>query len=146
MISALRVLELRDRPYSAKSLNERRTVSEILFHMGYEKEADEAMQSCVELFRNSGIPQAHEVAMEAFIIYSFQCEKPTKAINIAEQLLETKPNHVLSLTVKMLSDVESGEINTAKKTAKRIHSLVEDKHSLSYTAASQVLSTDPNQP
>ena len=67
-----------------------------------------------------------------------------KAAKVADELLKTRPDHVLSLTVQMLVHAEAGRLSEARDIAQKIHSLTEDKQSPSYKAASRILQTDPN--
>ncbi len=113
--------------------------------MGHEGAADKAMHNCVELFKNSGIPLAGDAAMEAFIIYAFNCKNAKKAEKMAEELLKTRPDHLLSLTVQMVVHAEAGRLAEAKQIAKKIHNLDKNEQSIAYKTASYILATDPNQ-
>lgn len=93
---------------------------------------------------DSPIPEGREAAMERFVQYALECDKPQKALKVAEELLKTKPDNVLALTTEMLAGVQSGKFPEAKQTAKRILSLVGEK-SEPYKVSSRVLAIDPNQ-
>ncbi len=145
LINLLRMLELQDNQILPTSLQLRQKAASCLFKLGYEKAGDEAMYNCVELFKNSGIPMARDAAMETFIIYAFSCKNAKKAEKMAEELLKTKPDHLLSLTVQMVVHTEAGRLNEAKQIAKRVQSLDKNEQSMAYRTASYVLATDPNQ-
>ena len=145
LINLLRVLELQDNQILPASLQLRQKAALLLFKLGYEKVADEAMHNCVELFKNSGITLASDAAMEAFIIYAFNCENAKKAEKMAEELLKSRPDHLLSLTVRMVVHAEAGRLTEAKQIAKRVQNLDKNEQSIAYKTASYILATDPNQ-
>jgi len=145
LINIIRLLELQDNQILPTSLQLRQKAASLLFKLGYEKAADEAMHSCVELFKNSGISLASDAAMETFIIYAFNTKNAKKAEKMAEELLKTRPDHLLSLTVQMVVHAEAGRLTEAKQIAKRILNLDKNEQSIAYKTASHVLATDPNQ-
>jgi len=144
LINLLRMLELHDSRISPTGLRCYKEAALLLFKLGYEEAADEAMHSCVELFKNSGISLASDAAMETFIIYAFNTKNAKKAEKMAEELLKTKPDHLLSLTVQMVVHAEAGRLTEAKQIAKRILNLDKNEQSIAYKTASHVLATDPN--
>ena len=103
------------------------------------------MLNCVELFKNTGIPLAHQAAMETFIIYAFSCKNATKASEVSEELLKSKPDHLLALTVQMVVQAETGRLSEAKQIAEKVISLDKNEQSPSYRTAIQILSTDADQ-
>ena len=145
LINLLRMLELQDNQILPTSLQLRQKAALCLFKLGYEKAGDEAMYNCVELFKNSGISLASDAAMETFIIYAFNTQNAKKAEKMAEELLKTKPDHLLSLTVQMVVHAEAGRLTEAKQIARRILNLDKNEQSMAYKTASYVLATDPNQ-
>ena len=145
LINVIRLLELQDNQILPASLQLRQKAASLLFKLGYEEAADEAMHSCVELFKNSGISLASEAAMETFIIYAFNTKNAKKAEKMAEELLKTRPDHLLSLTVQMVVHAEAKRLTEAKQIAKRILKLDKNEQSIAYKTASYVLATDPNQ-
>ncbi len=145
LINLLRMLELQDNQILPTSLQLRQKAALCLFKLGYEKAGDEAMHSCVELFKNSGISMASDAAMETFIIYAFNTQNAKKAEKMAEELLKTRPDHLLSLTVQMVVRAEAGRLTEAKQIAKRILNLDKNEQSIAHKTASYVLATDPNQ-
>ena len=145
LINLLRMLELHDSQLSPTGLRYYKDAAMLLFKMGHEEAADKAMHNCVELFKNSGIPLASDAAMEAFIIYAFNCKNAKKAEKMAEELLKSRPDHLLSLTVRMVVHAEAGRLTEAKQIAKRVQSLDKNEQSIAYKTASYILATDPNQ-
>jgi len=145
LINVIRLLELQDNQILPTSLQLRQKAALLLFKLGYEEAADKAMHNCVELFKNSGISMAGDAAMETFIIYAFNTKNAKKAEKIAEELLKTRPDHLLSLTVQMVVHAEAGRLTEAKQIAKRILNLDKNEQSIAYKTASYVLATDPNQ-
>ncbi|MHC4535161.1 MAG: hypothetical protein ACYS6K_14525 [Planctomycetota bacterium] len=145
LVNLLRTLELQESQLSPISLRCYKEIALLLFKLGHEQAGDEAMLNCVELFKNTGIPMAHEAAMEAFIIYAFSCKNATKAREIAEELLKSKPNHLLALTVQMVVHAEDGRLSEAKKIANKVINLDNNEQSPSYRTAIQILSTNPDQ-
>ncbi len=145
LINLLRMLELQDSQLSPTGLRSYKEAALLLFKLGHEEAGDEAMHNCVELFKNSGIPPAGDAAMETFIIYAFNTQNAKKAEKMAEELLKTKPDHLLSLTVQMVVHAEAGRLTEAKQIAKKILSLDKNEQSIAYKTASYVLATDSNQ-
>jgi predicted Zn-dependent protease len=91
------------------------------------------------------VPIAHQAAMEAFITYAFSCKNATKARDIAEELLKSKPNHLLALTIQMVVHAEAGRLSEAKQTAKKVINLDKNEQSPSYKTATQILATNDDQ-
>ncbi len=145
LINLLRMLELQDSQISPTGLRSYKEAALLLFKLGHEEAADEAMHNCVELFKNSGMPMAGDAAMETFIIYAFNCKNAKKAEKMAEELLKTKPNHLPALTVQMVVHAEAKRLTEAKQIAKKILNLDKNEQSIAYKTASYVLATDPNQ-
>ena len=145
LINLLRMLELQDNQILPASLQLWQKAAICLFKLGYEKAADEAMHNCVELFKNSGMPLARDAAMETFIIYAFNTKNAKKAEKMAEELLKTRPNHLLALTAQMVVHAEAKRLTEAKQIAKKILKLDKNEQSIAYKTASHVLATDPNQ-
>ena len=145
LINLLRMLELQGSQLSPMGLRYYKEAALLLFKLGHEEAADEAMHNCVELFKNSGISLASDAAMETFIIYAFNTQNAKKAEKMAEELLKTKPDHLLSLTVQMVVHAEAKRLTEAKQIAKRILNLDKNEQSIAYKTASYVLATDPNQ-
>jgi tetratricopeptide (TPR) repeat protein len=149
LINLLRVMELHEFQFSADNLQSWMNAAWLLFKMGYEETGDEVMQNCISLFEHSPVPGGREAAMETFVLYALKCGHPKKAQETAEQMLTDRPDHALSLVVKMLVYEESGRLEEARQLARKVCSLAKtekDKQSLSYKAASRVLAADPNQP
>ncbi|NQT01401.1 MAG: hypothetical protein HQ580_05235 [Planctomycetes bacterium] len=145
LVNLMRTLELQESQLSPTGLRCYKEIALLLFKLGHEQAGDEAMHNCVELFKNSGIPIARDAAMETFIIYAFSCNNAKKAWKIAEELLKSKPNHVLALTVHMVVHAEAGRLSEAKQIAQKIINLDKNEQSPSYRTATQILATKPNQ-
>ncbi len=145
LINLLRMLELQDSQLSPMGLRCYKEAALLLFKLGYEKAADQAMLNCVGLFKNSGMPLARDAAMETFIIYAFNTKNAKKAEKMAEELLKTRPNHLLALTAQMVVHAEAKRLTEAKQIAKIILNLDKNEQSMAYKTASHVLATDPNQ-
>ncbi len=145
LVILLRTLELQENPLSPTGLRCYKEIALLLFKLGHEQAGDEAMHNCVELFKNSGIPMARDAAMETFIVYAFNCNDAKKAREIAEQLLKSKPNHVLALTVQMVVLAESGRLSEAKQIAKKVINLDKNEQSPSNRTAKQILATNADQ-
>jgi hypothetical protein len=138
-ISLLRTLELQESPLSPTGLQCYKEIALLLFRMGHEEAGDKAMQNCVELFKSAGTPMAHQAAMETFIIYAFSCKNAKKALDIAEQLLKNKPDHVLALTVQMVVHAEEGRLSQAKQIAQKVITLDKNEQSPAHRTAVQIL-------
>lgn len=141
----LRTLELQENQLSPASLQCYKNIALLLFKLGYEEAADKAMYNCVGLFKKSGIPLAHDAALETFIIYAFNCKNAQKAGDIAEELLKSKPDHVLALTVQMVVHAEAGRLSQAKQIAEKVIQLDKNENSPSYRTAAQILARESNQ-
>ena len=103
------------------------------------------MQNCVELFKSTETPAAHQAAMEAFMIYAFSCRNAKKALEVAEELLKNQPDHILALTVKMVAHAEAKRFTEARQIAKRVIELDKNEQSPSYRTAVQILSRNEQQ-
>jgi len=145
LVNLLRTLELQESQLSPTGLRCYKEIALLLFKLGHEQAGDEAMHNCVELFKNTGMPMAHEAAMEAFIMYAFNCNNAKKAREIAEELLKSKPNHLLALTVQMVVHAEAGRLSEAKQIAKKVINLDKNEKSPSYRTATQILATNEDQ-
>lgn len=144
LINLLRIMELREDPFSYDYLKGWKNAALLLFKLGHEKAGDEAMRNCISLFEKGPLPQGREAAMETFIYYAIQCRNPRKAQETAEEFLKTRPNHVPSLTIQMLVAAEAGKLGDAQQMAKKIRSLEKSEESLCYKLASQILAIDPS--
>ena len=145
LVILLRTLELQESQLSPTGLQCYKEIATLLFKLGHEQAGDQAMQNCVELFKNSGMPMARDAALETFIVYAFNCNNARKAREIAEELLKSKPNHVLALTVQMVVHAEDGRLSEAKQIAKKVINLDENEQSPSYRTANQILATNAEQ-
>jgi hypothetical protein len=145
LVNLQRTLELQESQLSPAGLRCYKEIASLLFKLGHEQAGDEAMHNCIELFKNTGMPIAHEAAMEAFIMYAFNCKNATKAGEIAEELLKSKPNHLLALTVQMVVHAEAGRLSEAKQIAKKVINLDKNEQSPSYRTATQILATNEDQ-
>jgi hypothetical protein len=145
IVNLLRSLELQESPLSPTGLQCYKEIATLLFKMGHEQAGDQAMHNCVELFKNSGIPIARDAAMETFITYALNCKNARKAWEIAEELLKSKPNHLLALTVQMVVHAEDGRIPEAKRIAQKVVNLDKNEQSPSYRTAIQILATNSDQ-
>jgi len=145
LVNLLRTLELQENLLSPTGLQCYKEIALLLFKLGHEQAGDDAMHNCIELFKNTGVPMAHQAAMEAFIIYAFNCKNAQKAREIAEELLKSKPNHVLALTVQMVVHAEAGRLSEAKQIANKVINLDKNEQSPSYRTATQILATNEDQ-
>jgi hypothetical protein len=146
LVNLFRVMELEEFQYSPDNLKRWPNAAGLLFKMGYEEVADGVMHRYIELFSSSPVPQGREAALELFLVYSLNCNRPEKALSEAGELLESQPDNIIALTVQMLSTVKSGQLTEAKEIAERITKLAKGKESPSYKAAQWVLAIDPNEP
>ena len=117
----------------------------LLFRMGHEEAADQAMQNCLELYSRDSVTQGREAVGEAFIYYALNCHKPRKGEKMADELLAKAPEHVPALVVKMLVSKENGNKAAAQDYARRVLRLAKAP-SAAYRAASAILGVDPNTP
>ncbi|MCP4607963.1 MAG: hypothetical protein GY845_04535 [Planctomycetes bacterium] len=145
LVNLLRTLELQESQLSPTGLQCYKEIALLLFKLGHEEAGDNAMHNCVELFKNSGMPIAHQAAMEAFIIYAFSCKNAAKALEVADELLKSKPNHLLALTVQMVVHAEAGRLSEAKQIAEIVINLDKNEQSPSYRTATQILTKDADQ-
>jgi len=145
LINLIRLHEIRPMPFSPTFLQDYKNIALLLDKLGYEEQADKLIHRGMELFKN--LPKGREAAMETFLMYALACRKPHKGLAIAESFLESNPDYVLGLLIRMLSDAEAGQIGKAKSTARIImEKIPEEKReeSLAYKYASRILSLDPN--
>ncbi|MBN1805131.1 MAG: hypothetical protein JW837_07770 [Sedimentisphaerales bacterium] len=145
LVNLLRTLELQESPLSPTGLQCYKQIAILLFKMGHEQAGDQAMQNCVELFKSTGTPAAHQAAMEAFMIYAFSCKNAKKALEVADELLKNQPDHILALTVRMVAYAEAKRLSEAKQIAQKVIELDKNEQSPSYRTAIQVLSRNEQQ-
>ena len=145
LVNLLRSLELQESQLSPTGLQCYKEIALLLFKLGHKEAGDDAMHNCIELFKNTGMPVAHQAAMEAFIIYAFSCKNAAKARVVAEELLKSKPNHLLALTVQMVVHAEDGRLSEAKQIANKVINLDKNEQSPSYRTATQILAKDADQ-
>jgi len=143
LVNLLRVQELSESPFSPDSLRRYKLAATLLFKLGHEEAGDRAMENCMEVFKSSPVPEGHDAAREMFLVYALECNNPLKARKVAEEFLTERPENVLSLTVLMLTDSQSGRIAEAKEKAEKILSLVKNPRSPSYKAAAGILGREP---
>ncbi|MHC4259852.1 MAG: tetratricopeptide repeat protein [Planctomycetota bacterium] len=146
LINLFRVIELEESQYSPDNLKRWTNAAGLLFAMGYQEVADEVMHRYVELLSDSPVPHGRKAALELFLIYSLNCNRPDEALSEAGELLESQPDNILALTVQMLSRVKSGQLTEAKEMAKKIRALAKNENSPSYKAALRVLAIEPDEP
>ncbi len=139
IVSGLRLLELKPNQYSARALKLRRTIGTLLFRYGHEQHGEMAMHDCIKLFDKSGIPGAREAALESFVLYCLEINRPLKAVPMAKELLAKNSEHVPSLAVRMLSLHNGGDLAGAKEVAAKICALVPDEKQTPHILAKKVL-------
>ena len=141
-----RSMELvQDSPFSFNSLKNYRDAALLLFRLGREQAGDKVMHKCLKLFKESHVPNAYRAGLEQVAVYALECNKPAKAESAANKLLQTDPNNVPCLSVKMLVLAQSGKLTEAKETAIKIQKLVGSKASKASKMAAGILAIDPNQ-
>jgi hypothetical protein len=144
-VNLMRVIELQSAHPSLSHLRDFTTLAVILWKMGHEEAADRAMQNGVQLYSQEHIPGGRKVAMEAFATYALATNRPRKAEKTAGELLQTDPNDVPALAVKMVLSKDDGRIVEAKEFARQIQRFAKPRSDF-YRNASKVLAIDPNQP
>jgi hypothetical protein len=145
LIAVLRMMELRSDLLSHSGLNFYVEAVGLLAKIGREEESDAAMGKCIKLFTNSTMPRGREAAIAKFLPYTLQTNKTQILVPYAEEMLQSDPNHLLGLFIKMLSLAQTGELSQAQEYAKRVMSLNPGKDSDIYKdiykMAKQVLNT-----
>lgn len=144
-VNQIRLLELRSSAPSNLCLQHFLNASLLLFRMGHEDAAEEAMQNCIRIYSKDTIVQGREAAMSAYVVYALNCEKPRQAEAFADELLKVAPDHVNALVVKMLTSAEDKDMVRAREYAGRIRRLAKED-SAPYQIAAGILATDPNCP
>ena len=144
-VDIMRIMELRGDVFSMNYLVSFQQAALFLFKMGKETAGDQVMQNAIELYSKSPIEHGREVALEAFLNYAILCGNPSKALNEADELLETDPNTNAALTVKMMIASERRNLPEARELAERILQRTGER-SINRRLANQVLANDPNTP
>jgi len=144
-VNLMRLMELRSDVFSQGYLRSFLDGAILLFRLGHEEAADQAMENCLKLFSRDSVKQGREAALEAFVRYALECNRPHKGEKMAEELLAKAPNHVPALVVKMLVSKEDGNEAGAQDCARRVLRLVKTP-SATYRAAAKILGVDPNAP
>ena len=145
LFNMFRMHDFRDFSDIPTVLDDFRYASSLLFKQGYEKEADTAINNCLELFSNSRIPNGKFAAYEVIIYYALETNQPMKAFKVADELLEKKPDHIGALTIKMYEHLGYRRLDKAKEIAQKIIDNPINKDTRNYKAATQILAIDPNQ-
>ena len=101
----------------------------LLFRMGHEDAGDQVILSHADFCKRRGLEPAYVVMHALFIEYALMCNNPKKAVPSAEIVLESKPDHVPALAIRMVKLRSAGDIEGAKKIAQRILELEEDPKS-----------------
>jgi len=144
-VNVLRLMELRGDVFSHDYLLSFKEAAWILYKLGREDAGDEVMRNAIELYSTGSIAQVREAALESFVLYALDCNNPRKADSAADELLGLDPEHVPSLVVKMLVNVEDDELARAKAIAEQVCCLAKEG-SQARALASKILTMDPNRP
>jgi len=139
LFNLLRSFELYEAPYHPRALDGRVEISIQLFKMGYEAEADMAMQICVENISAYNVPDATMGVKERFLIYCLETDKPEKGEAYADELLQAYSGAEVPLMVKLRVLEDAGDIAEAKVLAKKVLELVKNKESAVYKLAMKIL-------
>lgn len=139
----LRLLELSGDPLSPSSLQLRSQLCMILFKLGYEKYADEAMEGFLKSLEE--MPQRfYNYFSELYLMYALRCEDVRRAGVIAEMRLQRDPENLNALTVHMKVLAESDKLVKAQAVAKRILTLDKDEKSYYRDEALKTLAIKQN--
>jgi len=144
-VNLMRVLEMHPTAFSESYLQEFSGAALLLFRMGHEEAADQAMQNCIELYSWPSVVNGRQAVVQAFIFYCLESGKPRKGEKMADELLAIAPDHLPALALKMLASAESGNTAGAQDYAKRLRRLAKPGDP-AYQAASKILGLDPNAP
>ena len=101
----------------------------LLFRMGREDAGDQVILSHADFCKERGLEPAYVTMHALFINYAFMCNNPKKAVPSAEIVLESKPDYVPALVIRMVKLRSAGDIEGAKKIAQRILELEENPNS-----------------
>jgi hypothetical protein len=143
-LNVLRLMEVRGDVFSEDHLLSFRNAAWILFKLGHEEAGDEVMRNAIDLYSTSSAVDGRAAALERFILYALDCDNPRKVDGAAEELLQTHPEHVSSLVVKMLVSFENGELAAARRIAGQVLEFAKEE-SDAHKLASKILAADPNQ-
>jgi hypothetical protein len=143
-VSVMRMMELRGDVYSRNYLLSFGNAALFLFKLGHEEAGDAVMQQAIRLYSKSPIENGREAAIDVFMLYAVQCQRPAKAEKEADELLRTHPTEPMALTIKMLMAAQRGDISEARTLAAQIQRQGGEQ-SMGYQLATQVLAIDPNQ-
>ncbi len=114
----------------------------LLLKMGHEEVGDQVILGGAELLKERDRKEAYVVMHAVFIDYAFKCNNPKKAVPSAEIVLESKPDHVPALAIRMVKLRSTGDVEGAKKIAQRILELEKDPKSHWRKIAEQFQLTD----
>jgi hypothetical protein len=144
-VNGLRLMELDNDVGSPQYLRHFMNAARLLAMMGHEEAGDAAIQQAIDLYSKDQTGGGRRAAMEMFVAYALDRNKPHKALAAAEELLAVDPQNVPALSVKMLVSLHDRKLPEARAYALQIQSLAEEQ-SVPYRVASQVLAMDPNEP
>jgi len=144
-VALMRIMELKGSGFSPDTVKMFVNAAMLLSKTGHEEAADQVMQNCMELCTKRLPERGRVVANEAFATYALFSNRPHKARQAAEELLQLNPGHTLALTVKMAIAFQDGNLTQAKEYAAQVRSTA-NEGSEPYRMASNILALDPNQP
>jgi hypothetical protein len=143
-VNVMRMIELQGDHPSISHLANFTLAAVILSKMGHEQAADRAIQTGVSLYSENNIPGGRKVAMQAFATYALQTSHPQKAQKAADELLQTDPNNLPALAVKMVLTAHEGHMGEARGLAQQIQRLAKPDSDF-YRNAGKILAIDSNQ-
>lgn len=146
LLNLFRIHDLRLPSQAHQSLSDYMYAGKLLFKMGNEKDADDVMKNCMELFSHPRYSNGKLMSSEAFIVYAIECQKPLKARKVAEELLQVAPDNVSGLTIQMFIHLDEKQLDEAKRAANKIISLSDNKKSRNHELATAVLAINPGNP
>jgi len=118
----------------------------LLHRLGHEAAADGAIVKRIVLFERLGASGPTLAMKELFVQYALQCRNPRKAYAAAEHVLKDRPEFTPALAVRMHRLAATGEIDEAKKIARKILSLDTNEKSPQVRYAKRLLETAATQP
>lgn len=144
-VNVLRLMEVRGDVGSLNYLQSFKNAALFLARMDHEEAGDEVMRRAIDLYSKAPGRNGRLVALEMSILYAIECNRPRKAMDAAEELLEANPQNVPALTLKMLISLQDQDLSKATEYARQIQSL-SPQQSTPYQLAGKILAIDPNSP
>lgn len=140
LFSLFRMWELFESPLHPQGWQVRRSISTMLYQMGYADMANQAMQQFVDYVADIKVPDALIDAKRNYMTYTIETGQYGLGCGYAQEVLNDKPDEDVSLMLLMLKASHDKNYDDAKVYAEKLCRVITDVNHPHYQAAKQILS------